>query len=287
MQVNDTELYVQAEGAGPPLLVMHGGLGVDHTYLRPFLSPLGSQAELVFYDHRGNGRSPADLTGVTFDTWVDDAEALRAALGHERIVVFGHSAGGFIALRYALRYPQRVAGLILCGTAAVLDHWDVVHRELDRRGATQVQLRGFTGEPFADDEDLGSWLAAALPLYFHRPEPSTIARLAEHMIVRSAASRRFGECLDDYDVTGRLHEITVPALIVAGRHDFIMPPRPTAEVLAAGLPQASLVVFEESGHFPFVEEPDAFLTTVAVWLDSLAMPGATWRLPGVPIVRAS
>lgn len=281
MRINDTDLYVRTEGAGPPLLVMHGGLGVDHTCLQPFLSPLKAQVELVFYDHRGNGRSPADLTGVTFDTWVDDAEALRAALGHDRIVVFGHSAGGFFALRYALRYPERVAGLILCGTAAVLNHWDLVHQELDRRDATTFQRRGFSDLPFADDNDLATWLAAALPLYFHHPDPSVISRMAASTIVSSAASRRFGECLGDYGVADCLGEITAPALILAGRHDFIMPPRPTAEVLAAGLPQASLIVFEDSGHFPFIEEPERFLATVGDWLAGLAMPDASWRLSAV------
>ncbi len=81
-QVNDTQLFFERVGKGQPMLVMHGGLGLDHTCFRPWLDKLGEQVELIYYDHRGNGRSsrPDSLEGVTHETWAADADALRAQL---------------------------------------------------------------------------------------------------------------------------------------------------------------------------------------------------------------
>lgn len=267
--VRDTELYVTTAGDGPPVLVLHGGLGVDHSCLHPWLDPLGDSATLVYYDHRGNGRSARPpLDDVDHSTWVEDADALRAALGYEQVVVLGHSYGGFLALRYALAHPERVRGLILVGTAAVMEHWDQVHATLAARQATPEQLRAFEDRPFEDDEDFASTLGALLPLYFHRPQQEVMERLAG-MRFSAEASRAGGRCMADYDVRGDLARITTPALVLAGRHDFIMPVAATAEPLAAGLPNAELVVFEESGHFPYIEQPAQFGDVVRDWLGRL------------------
>lgn len=267
--VRDTELFVTVEGQGPPVLVMHGGLGVDHTCLHPWLDPLGDSATLIYYDHRGNGRSARPpLDDVDHSTWVEDADALRAALGHERVVVLGHSYGGFLALRYALAHPDRVRGLILVGTAAVMEHWDAVHANLAARQATPQQLRAFEDRPFEDDADFSSTLGALLPLYFHRPQDDVLAQL-RGMTTSVEASMAGGRCMADYDVRGELSRIEVPTLVLAGRHDVIMPVAATAEPLAAGLPDAELVVFEDSGHFPYIEQAAMFGDVVRAWLGRL------------------
>src|SRR5437016_4873387 len=120
--VNGTELFYALHGDGRPLVTLHGGLGLDHTYFRPWLDALGDAAQLVYYDQRGHGRSQRPpLDHVGHDTWAADAEELRAHLGHERIVLFGHSYGGYLAQEYALAFGERLAGLILCSTAPAFD----------------------------------------------------------------------------------------------------------------------------------------------------------------------
>ena len=271
--VRDTELFVTGTGAGTPVLVMHGGLGVDHSVFRPWLDALGDVAELVYYDHRGNGRSARPpLDGVDHATWVADAEALRDRLGHDKVVVLGHSYGGFLALRYALAHPDRVLGLVLVGTAATMQHWERVHEDLAARNPTPAQLRAFEDRPFVDDDDLRSTLQALLPLYFRRPDPDVLAALGGGAVFSAVASAAGGRCMGDYDLRADLGRIEAPALVLAGRHDFIMPPDVTAEPLAAGLPSAELVVFEDSGHFPYIEEQEAFLRVVRRWLASLEPP---------------
>ena len=105
-RVNGSELFYTEAGHGVPCLVMHGGLGVDHTQFREWLDPLGDVLRLIYYDHRGNGRSGRPpIETLTFDQLVADADALRAHLGYDQIAVMGHSYGGCLALLYALRYP--------------------------------------------------------------------------------------------------------------------------------------------------------------------------------------
>ncbi len=241
VRVRDTELYVDTTGYGTPVLVMHGGLGVDHSYFRPWLDPLGDVAELTFYDHRGNGRSARpSLDDVDHGTWVADADALREQLGHEQVVVLGHSYGGFLALRYALAHPDRVRGLVLVGTAAVMDHWERVHDNLAARSATPAQLRAFEDRPFEDDADAASTLQALLPLYFHRPDAQVMAGLGSRMRFSAEASAAGGRCMGDYDLRSALASVEVPALVLGGRHDFI-------------------------------EQQDAFLRVVRRWLASLVV----------------
>ena len=269
--VRDTELFVTGTGSGTPVLLMHGGLGADHTYFRPWLDALGDVAELTFYDHRGNGRSARPpLDDVDHATWVADADSLREWLGHEQVVLLGHSYGGFLALRYALAHPDRVKALVLVSTAATMQHWERVHENLDRLQATPAQRRAFEDRPFADDTDMLETLQALLPLYFHDPEPALMAAFGASMVVGSEACAAGGRCLADYDVRGDLGRIQVPTLVLAGRHDFILPPDVTAEPLAAGIRDAELVVFEDSGHLPFIEENDAFLRIVRRFLGSLS-----------------
>ena len=271
--IGDTQLYTHTIGSGTPVLVMHGGLGLDHQYLRPWLDELADVAQITYYDHRGNGRSaPCSFDGVDHATWIDDADALRQHLAHDRVVVFGHSYGGFLALGYALRHPDRVAGLVLVSTAAVMEHWDRIRVELDARSATDAQRRGFSDVPWSSDEDFGAWLGAALPLYFHGPDGRAMARMLATTRISAAASTASGALMARYDVRSQLQQIEVPCLVVGGHHDFITPPDCTTVPLAARLPDAELAMFERSGHFPFIEEHDAFIDVVRSWIVRRARP---------------
>lgn len=269
--VRGVDIFYSVVGEGPPVLVMHGGLGLDHTYFRPWLDPLGERAALVLYDHRGNGRSsrPSSLDDVDHGTWAEDADALRAALGHERVVVLGHSYGSFLALEYAVRHPERVAGLVLVGSAPKFDYPATAMANAAKR-ATPEQLAalqgGLTG-PVADDEGFARVWRAIVPIYYHRPDAEVLRRQdAETRYSAAAFNAGMFRCLPSYDVLPHLGQLRVPALVVTGRHDWITPVE-QGERLARAMPDARLVVFEESGHYPFVEEPARFVDLVGAWLD--------------------
>jgi proline iminopeptidase len=270
------ELAYDTIGRGVAVLVMHGGLGLDHTYFRPYLDPLAEAAELTFYDHRGHGRSSAvdDWRGIDHGTFADDADALREHLGHERIVVFGHSYGGFLAQEYALRYPERLAGLVLCSTAPALDYVRDLRRLLAAAdvAATEEQIERaerFFATPPGSDEEFGRERRAVLPLAFAHPAPRLLGPLVEEVMFRAAPWRHAVQSLlPAYNVTDRLRVVAAPALVLGGRHDWASPATQPAR-LAALLRRSELVLFEHSGHYPFVEETDEFVRVVREWIERL------------------
>ena len=113
-------IYYVEFGKGPPLVVLHGGPGADHTYFLPWLLPLARTHRLIFIDERGSGRSERlqDASQYTVEGDVEDIEAVRVALGLGKISLLGHSCGGVLAEAYALKYQQHLSHLILNSTFA-------------------------------------------------------------------------------------------------------------------------------------------------------------------------
>lgn len=268
VDVGGTQLFVAESGHGRAVVALHGGLGLDHTYLRPWLDDLGEGIRTIYLDHRGNGRSPAGrpLTEVDMATWADDVDTVCNALGLDDVVLLGHSYGGFVALECALRHPDRIAGLVLCGTGTGYEA-EAVAVGLDRRNATEEQRRAFSGAPFTTDEEFAAWMRVAAPLYLH--PAATVSLDVSAVRFRVDALARGADVLAGWDRSADLAGLRVPALIVTGRHDFVMPVEAAAARLAAILPDATCVVFEDSGHLPFIEEPDRFAHVVRSWLHSL------------------
>ena len=265
ISLNGTHLYYVTTGEGIPCLVMHGGLGLDHTYLHPWLDPLGDRLHLIYYDHRGNGRSgrPAKET-MTHAQFAADAATLATQLGYEKVAIFGHSYGGFIALEFALRYPHRVSHLLLCDTAPVFNYADEIMANALEKGATDDMLAVLQAD-FATDEDMRLNLPKIWPLYFKTFNADICLALLENCITSADGRAAKGE-LEAYNVVPRLGEIHDPTLILVGRDDFVCPPS-QSHILHEGIAQSKLVIFERSGHLPFVEEPELFFKTVGNWLD--------------------
>ena len=271
-QIRGYEIFSLTQGQGRPMLLIHGGPGLDHTYLRPWLDPLGKHVQLTYYDQLGNGRStrPESYEGISFATLVDEADVLRASLGYERIILFGHSFGGSLALEYALRYGRHLDGLILCNTVPVLDY----QADPQNHGTPEQVQAAVSGmsDPAALAEDhvwRQAWMKV-LPLSFRTYNPQIGAAMDEAMQYSGKAFAHSNtRCLPTFNVLHRLSEISVPTLVMTGRHDWMTPPTPGAERIHTALPDSKLVIFEQSGHFPFIEEQDRFIATVSAWLADL------------------
>lgn len=274
--VNGVEIFFDVEGPGfvpdgPDLrerevcFVLHGGPGMDHTYYRPWLSPLADDMQLVYIDHRGTGRSGREvaLESCTIGQMADDVEALRKQLGLGKVTVLGNSFGGFWALTYALRYPESVKRLILVTTAPSHEFYEAAKVEAAKKG-TPEQIAAipdvFEGK-ITSDEDFEKWWEIMLPLYYHRWDEAYREGGKRARPNPEIASYMFREVIPSYDVRPRLAEIGVPTLIVGARHDWVTP-LGQSELIAAGIPNSELVVFEQSGHSPFVEEQEDFVTAV-------------------------
>ena len=267
-------LFVEQLGSGMPVMLMHGGLGFDHTTLRPWLDKLAESARVVYYDHAGNGRSyrPDDWSTLDHARWIDDAEELRRDLGLGRIVLLGHSYGGFLAQEYALRYPDSLAGLVLCCTAPVLDFGPVIFANAEARGtAEQAEIvrTTFSG-PVPDDDTLTSVMKAIGSLYFHRTDPAlTPGVFGDVRFSGGAYSRAFFGCIQHFDTRSSLHSIRTPTLLMGGADDWIMPVEHGIHRIAEQMSHAEIEVLPASGHFPWAEEPDRFLGVLRAWLRRL------------------
>jgi proline iminopeptidase len=260
--------------AGPYLLAVHGGPGMDHVSFRPWLDFLAERVRLVYLDLPGHGQSapPADYS---LGAMADALDELRAHLGVEHVLALGASYGGFVSLVYALRHPRRVAGLLLVDTAPSYgfraESLDVARR----RGTPEMlaALDRLWNDTLGSDADFRRDWTTILPLYFHSAPLEEIRRLAGATTYRLATRKAVLPTFRDYDVRERLGEISAPALVVVGRHDWITSVG-QAEALASGLPNARLVVFEQSGHMPFVDQPEEFRRVVSDWLGARAAAAA-------------
>ena len=271
--VNGVDLFYETVGQGRPIIFMHGGLGLDHAYFRPWLDPLADHYQLIFFDTSGNGRSPRPngFEGVSHETWVEEADALRAHLGLERIILFGHSYGSFLSMEYAIRHADRLDGLILADAAPALDYPEIVVGNAQKRGTPEqvtTVIEALTSPADSDGAFRKIWNTIA-PLYYHHFD-SEIAADIDRRTHYSAGgfNHAFGVCVPLYNVESRLDEIPTRTLILTGREDWITPPE-QGERINSRLSDSELVIFEQSGHFPFIEEQTAFLRVVRTWLSDL------------------
>ena len=272
MQIRDASLYVEVVGHGPPLVLMHGGPGLDHVSLTPFRE-LADRHTVVFYDHRCNGRSTGvPVTSMTFENLTADADALREELGFERWAVLGHSFGGHVALEYVLHHPERVSRLVLLDTAGDI-RWSQEHAAevLADRGfsaaTVAVARRFYTGR--IASKDFTRAVVRLMPAYDHR---FSLLRLAREILeggwrqqTQPEALVFGGQMMRGWSVMHRLDEIDVPTLVIAGHDDFLFPPESQA-LLAAGIRNAQLRIIERAGHNPQSERPTETLAAIADFL---------------------
>ena len=257
--VRGASLFVKIMGEGYPVLLMHGGPGLDHTTLLS-LEPLADQFKLVFYDHRCNGRSEgADPSSMSFENLTADAEALREELGFDHWALIGHSFGGNVALEYALRYPHSLSRLVLINSGAD-QRWVNEHAPalLAKRGyrADQVQAaRRFFNGQLTKDEFTSTIMKFSQAYYYHFSYLHLLKVILSGNWPKTRAEAliySYSQLLKGWNVMERLGEIKLPTLVLAGRHDFLFPPEHQA-LLADRLPNARLELIERAGHNPFDE----------------------------------
>lgn len=270
IQLDDTTLFHQRLGSsGPPILFMHGGLGLDHAYFRPSLDALSDEFQLIYYDHRGNGRSqtPADWSSVDLNTFVGDAEALMQKLGFDQFILYGHSYGGFIAQEFALRFPKRLKGLILSNTSPNLADYPLEFPSW-ATDDTCAKFGELFNTPPATDADFRAAWQKILPMYWKDMDTSLSADIDKRTVYRADAWHRASALLGGFQTKGRLKDVSVPSLILGGEFDFITPAK-AQEDIHAELPNAQLVIFKDSAHFPIMSKNADYLAAIRNWAKAL------------------
>jgi proline iminopeptidase len=279
--VNGVRLFFDVEGASlvpdgpamrekPTLLMLHGGPGADHSIYKPDYSALAEFAQIVYLDHRGNGRSEdGPREDWTLAQWGDDVRAFCDALGIVNPIVLGASFGGMVALAYATRHPTHPSKLILISTQAAGGS----HRErrvalFERFGGPEVGAlarRRFFEVQGHDEASLAAWRRLALPHYFRTPRHPDVARRAvSRPEVLQWFTKSGGES-QTFDMFPDLHRIQCPTLVMGGEDDPIHPIESQADI-AAALP-AHLVQFERFPDCRHAVVPDAPERAMAVMRD--------------------
>ncbi|MUV38260.1 Haloacetate dehalogenase [Lentibacillus sp. JNUCC-1] len=245
-KLNGIDLYYEDEGQGQPIVLLHGLTG-SHLMLRAEQARFQSEYRVVALDARGHGKSDKPES-YTLNDHIEDVLALINYLKLDNVVLLGMSMGTYVAQGVAIQAPEKVDKIILVSGAA---HGDTSSTEgLMARHADE--LEGLTFEEqmgemaphiFHDLDAVGAWLADM---------PSGLT--AKQQEAAAAA-------LSKYDFRPDLATVTVPVLVISGRHDGLNPPGQGKEI-ADHIPNAKFVVFENSGHAPNVEEPEAYFQLV-------------------------
>lgn len=279
VSVGDVHLYFDVEGLGlvpdgptmrerPTLIALHGGPGFDHTSFKPHFGALADVAQIVYLDHRGQGRSDrGEATTWTFDQWADDVVALCDALGIERPFVYGVSFGSMVALHYGARHPGHARGIIADSTAAVADD-DAVVAAFERLGGPDAAAaaRAFWDDP--TPAHTVDYFATCMPLYNRHTSPDAAdvsARSLEHANLDLFQSWSTGERLT-YDFRPELAQVTSPTLVLAGEDDPITPiagGRAAADALGDVGRFAS---FADCGHGVWRDQPDAAMAAIRAFI---------------------
>jgi pimeloyl-ACP methyl ester carboxylesterase len=279
--VNGVRLFFDVEGASlvpdgpamrekPTLLMLHGGPGADHSIYKPDYSALAEFAQVIYLDHRGNGRSEAGpQEDWTLAQWGDDVRAFCDVLGIADPIVLGVSFGGMVALAYATRHPAHPSKLILISTEpAGGSHLDRRVALFERFGGPEsgaLARRRFLEVQGHDEASLADWRRLALPHYFRIPRHPDAARRA---VSRSEVLKWFtkpGGESQTFNMLPDLHRIQCPTLVMGGEDDPIHPIESQADI-AAALP-AHLVQFERVPNCRHAVVPDAPERAMAVIRD--------------------
>jgi pimeloyl-ACP methyl ester carboxylesterase len=282
--INGARLFFDVEGAAfvpdgprmrrrPTVLFLHGGPGADHSHYRPAWSALSDVAQLVFLDHRGNGRSErGEPLQWNLAQWADDARAFCDALGIDKPVVLGASFGGIVAQAYATRHPGHAGRLILVSTAARGGAYT------ERRVALFEQLGGAEAGALArrrliegdtSPAVLQAWLRVCVPLYTRSPAgPEALSRAVLNSECTAWFSRADGEG-SRFDFRAALAGVKCPTLVLGGTLDPMLPVENQRELAAALPPQhVRYEEFEGAGHGVLPDAPERTLALLRAFITS-------------------
>ena len=272
MTIRGVKLWYFVQGKGPVLLVQPGGAGWggDVTPYIETLKPLEKVRTVLYLEPRGMGRSQrlSDSTAYSMEEYVEDIEALREYIQVPKIAIAGHSHGGLVALKYAIRYPQKVERLLLLGTTPHILLGDQKSWLKKRKGydeAVSASKKLEENKTLTEDEKTKAWLQIWVPVmhfYDYEKVSSKIDQLLSNTVVSSEPAEYFSRHeAKTYDVRGSLGSITAPTLIVTGDDE-----RPCVEIgsrlLREGIPNSDLVIIKKCGHWPMIEAPEAFFKVV-------------------------
>jgi len=276
VDIGDTRLFVVERGSGYPIIILHGGPGLDHHMFGDYLDPLCDQFRLILVDQRAQGCSDmCDKATWTLSQMAKDITLLADAMELKKYAVLGHSYGAFVALQNAVDYPSHASQTIISSGLPSAKYLASVWSNLEKFEPAELReqvTKSWEREKFAQTrEEVDSLLHDQLPFQFCNPLDPRIAEFEQRTsggvnspkVLRYFANADYG----GIEVEDQLANVTHPVLVLAGRGDRTCVIE-GAEAMAKGFPDAEFVVFENSAHMTYVEENEKYLKVVREFLNS-------------------
>ncbi|MCH9812265.1 alpha/beta fold hydrolase [bacterium] len=268
VKIQNGELFYQKVGDGDPIIVVHGGPGLDHIYLKDHIADKFPSKQLIFYDQRGCSKSlskNSDKEEFSIKQFVEDLEELRKALGLSKITLLGHSWGARVSLYYALRYQENISFLILLSVPPFTKEGEEVFAKNAALFGAPIQeelTMMHTGAFFSlSKKEINDWYAKIFREYFY--DKSLARKLVWNFEEEAAKSgmRSHGVLMAEKVPTKEeflrlIGSLEVRTLILHGENDIT--PVEIAKELASWMKNATLITLKSCGHFPFVEKPKEF-----------------------------
>ena len=263
-------IFVEPVGDdGLPLIVLHGGPGLDHTHLRPWLDPLADEFRVLYVDERGQGQSErVDPATLSLEVFARDVDLLAESLELDRFALLGHSFGAIITTWHAVNLGT-AAGYVISGGG---DSSGALMADVN----AALEAMGEDGKPIAESwewektvetpEDCAELMRIQTPFHFHGPAPEGFGEETVYVpeVLRYFASAGYG----DFDYSPDLGRVVKPTLVMVGAHDRTTTPR-AARVLHDGIAGSEYVELPGAGHMSMCEAQDAYLGHVHEFLREL------------------
>jgi proline iminopeptidase len=267
LSVNGTSLFIREIGTGTPIIIVHGGPGLNHTYFLPHLNALSKKYRLIFYDQRacGNSSGNLDSSQMTLDFFTADIESIRQNLNLGDIAILGHSWGALVAMKYTIKYPNHISGLILSNSISPKagEFEAETNQRLKSRMSADDSIRRKTilaSQAFkeGDVETYAQVLKLSFKSSFYNIkyfEQLHIELPPDYLAKRKLLFFMAKE-LSVYDLYPSLNNISCPTLIIHGAYDGI--PDDLSKKMKQYIPGAELTVIQKAGHFPFIEQKKTY-----------------------------
>jgi proline iminopeptidase len=278
VSVKNAKLFYRTAGKGPPLIVLHGGPGLDQNYLLPQLYELAENNLVIFYDQRGSGKSletELDEKHIHIHQFVEDLEALRLSFGFDKFILMGHSWGGLLAMQYAVDHPENLMGLILLNTAPA--DYKGQKAFVDELGLRIQRIYNDIKPLFAYEDfkhlnanQISDLYRKLFSVYFYNSEEEN--DLSLNFSVASAQSgfkvmeemSKTSWLQPSLNLFPSLKELAVPTFILHGKQDIV--PVWASEEIKDAIPRAEMVILDRCGHFPYIEQSSQFFSELNKFL---------------------
>jgi proline iminopeptidase len=281
VSVERGKIFYQKFGKGDPIIVVHGGPGLDQGYLLPQMLELAKDHEVIFYDQRGSGRSleaSIDTECINSNQFAKDLETLRLELDLKKVALIGHSWGGFLSMSYAIKYPDNVSSLILVGSYPADYKGQKAFAEEFNKRTTNIKpkidpLFNYKTLSALSKEQINEAYRDLFSVYFK--EPLNVQKLTLDMRKESAIGGfnvlslmlKTSYFTPDCNLIPALRKLNVPTLIIHGNQDII--PVDAAKTMQKAIPGSKVVYLNDCGHFPYIEKPNKFFSSIRSFLSKV------------------